>query len=302
MSSSPEGRAPSLVSVVLCSHNGARTLEEQLAALARQNYTGAWDLVFVDDGSTDESVALARQWSDRLPLRVVQAGPPGEPVGLACARNVGGWAARGEVLLFCDDDDVADEGWIAAMAAASRSSAAFGGHNEEQLLNDLGVREWRYPLTPGRLPIAFGVAKAPVGNNSGVWKYAFQAVDGFDPEFSEFSCGEEVDFFWRLQQAGYEVRYAADAVMHIRHRGSLKGLVRQSYRYGFANAVLFRRYRHLGLQRTSARETLAVVAKIVRGLPKALASGAKRGAWLRMTSYAYGQAAGSVRNRVWHLD
>ena len=87
-----------------------------MSALAEQQYDGNWELVFVDDGSTDSSVSIAESWSDRLPMRIVPTSESGDPVGLASARNIGGHAARGELLLFCDDDDVADEGWIAAFA------------------------------------------------------------------------------------------------------------------------------------------------------------------------------------------
>jgi GT2 family glycosyltransferase len=203
-------------------------------------------------------------------------------------------------LLFCDDDDIADKSWMSALAEAARTAAAFGGFNEEESLNDPGVRGWRYAWTPGRLPIAFGMVPVPVGNNSGVWSSAFREVGGFDAEFSE--SGEEVDFFWRVQLAGHDVRYVPNAIMHVRHRNSLKALVRQSYRYGIGSAMLYRRFRYLGLPRTSARQTLAVLARVARGVPKALISRRKRGAWLRMTSYACGQAVGSIRNRVWIVD
>ena len=84
---------------------------------------------------------------------------------------------------------MADEGWISAFAEAARESAAFGGFNEEELLNDPRIRGSRYAWTPGRLPIVFGRAPVPVGNNSGVWTSVFREVGGFDPEFSEFGSG-----------------------------------------------------------------------------------------------------------------
>ena len=291
-----------LVSVVLCTHNGEHTLADQLAALASQDYSGDWELVVVDDGSTDASVSIAESWSDRLRMRIVQTAEPGHPVGLASARNVGGNAARGDVLLFCDDDDVAHKAWISAFAEAARESAVLGGYNEEDTLNDPAVRDWRFPLTPGRLPIAFGVTQTPVGNNSGVWSSAFREVGGFDPRYSEFSSGEEFDFFLRVQLAGYAVKYVPNAIMHIRHRNSLKALVRQWYGYGLSNATLYARFRgDLELRSTSARETVGVIARIARGIPKALVSRRRQGAWLRMTSFAYGQAVASIRNRVWHV-
>ena len=302
MSSRLSTSAPDLVSVILCTHNGERTLADQLAALARQDYTGNWELVIVNDGSTDASVSIAESWSGRLPMRIVHTAEPGSPVGLASARNVGGNEARGDVLLFCDDDDVADEAWISAFADAACESAALGGFNEEETLNDPIVRYWRFPLTPGRLPIAFGKAHTPLGNNCGAWSTAFHEVGGFDPAYSQFSSGEEFDFFLRVQLAGYPLTYVPEAIMHIRHRNSLKSLVRQWYGYGLSNALLYTRFRDdLGVRGTTARETLGVLVRVARGIPKALATRRHRGAWLRMTSFAYGQVVGSIRNRVWHV-
>jgi len=290
---------PKLISVVLCCHNGAKTLSDQLTALSKQTYADAWELIFVNDWSSDDSVAVALSFASQLPIRIVETN---EPLGLARARNFGAAAAAGDVLLFCDDDDVADPEWIASYAAAARTTPAFGGHLEEHLLNPPSVQEWRYPVTPGRLPIAFGRVAVPVGCNCGVWASVFRDVGGFTGEFSKFGSGEEIDFFWRVQLAGYELRYVPTAVMHYRHRQTLKELARQSYRYGLGNAVLFRRFRHLGLQPTSTRTTLNRLAHIFRGMPKALVIPRNRGTWLRMTSYACGQAVGSMRNRVWYID
>ena len=296
------GGPAGLVSVVLCCHNGSRHLAYQLAALARQDYVGRWELVFVDDRSTDNSAAIAAEWSDRLPIRIVPSRLSGPPVGLAQARNVGGQSARGEVLLFCDDDDVADPGWISALAKAAEHSEAVGGFNEEQLLNEPRVRAWRQAMTPGRLPIAFGKLSFPVGNNSGVWTSVFEDLEGFEAEYSEFGSGEEVDFFLRLQLAGYNLQYVPSAIMHIRHRAGLKPLARQWYRYGRSNVVLYRRFQRVGLRPTSLKKTILVMIHVARGIPGAIVSEHKRGTWVRTTSHTYGQVEGSIRNRVWHVD
>jgi len=300
--SGSSGHPPSLVSVVLCCHNGARYLSAQLAALATQNYERGWELVFVDDRSTDNSLAIADSWSDRLPIRVVPTRVAGGPVGLAQARNIGGRAARGELLLFCDDDDVADSGWISALVGGAEHAAGVGGFNEEELLNEPRIRAWRHPLTPGHLPVAFGRFPFPVGNNSGVRTSVFLALGGFEHEYSEFGSGEEADFFVRLQLAGHEVRYVPTAIMHIRHRASLKALARQWYRYGRSNVVLYRRFAHVGLHGTSSARTVRRLFQLVCSVPGAIVSEPRRGAWVRSTSHSYGQVVGSIQNRVWHVD
>ena len=76
-------------------------------------------------GSSDETVAIAEQWQDRLPgLRIVAAD---EKAGLPYARNVGSRAATGRILAFCDADDVADPGWLAGLLAGTSRADIVGG-------------------------------------------------------------------------------------------------------------------------------------------------------------------------------
>ena len=58
---------PAHISVVLPILNGEAHLEEQLAALAAQTYAGPWELVAVDNGCTDRSMAIVESWRDRVP-------------------------------------------------------------------------------------------------------------------------------------------------------------------------------------------------------------------------------------------
>ena len=292
----------SLISVVLCCHNGARTVGDQLAALAQQDYTGPWELVFVDDYSTDDSVDIAESWHDRLPLRTVTTSGVDRPVGLAPARNVGGQAAHGDVLLFCDADDVAAPNWISAMADAAREAPGVGGFLDEDLLNDQSVRSWRFANTPGQLPLAFGEIAFAVGANCGVRSDVFRDLGGFDAEFAEFGCGEDMDFFIRVQLAGHELRYVPDAVMHYRHRDSLKHLARQWYRYGRTNTLNYARYRdRLKLPRTTSRQTLGFIWLTVPYVVNLVRGRERRGRWIRLTSFLAGEAVESFRQRVWHL-
>ncbi len=291
-----------LISVVLCCHNGARTLPEQLAALAEQDYTGPWELVFVNDASTDDSVAIAESWQDRLPLRTVSTNGGGRPVGLSSAKNVGGNAARGEVLLFCDDDDVADPMWISALVDATREAAAAGGILSDELLNEPRVRAWRFAATPGQLQVAFKTLPFAPSGNCGIRTAVFRELGGFNDELAEFCCGEEVDFFIRLQLAGYELRYAPNAIMHYRHRDSLRHLARQWYRYGRVTTINYAHFRgRMALPRTTAGETVRFAWAVVPHVVDLVRGNERRGRWIRLASFLAGEAVESVRLRVWHI-
>src|SRR5688500_9296124 len=97
-------------SVVVPVRDGAATIGEQLAALAQQDFPGSWEVVVADNGSRDGTADVVRSFRDRLPgLRLVDASA--RP-GASHARNAGAAAATGEVLAFCDADDVVDPGWL----------------------------------------------------------------------------------------------------------------------------------------------------------------------------------------------
>ena len=103
------------LSVVIPARNEEQTLPRQLDALLAQEWDKDWEVVVVDNGSTDgtaEVVTRLAQSDSRL--RLISAVTPG-----AChARNAGIAATSAPLLAFCDADDVVEPGWIAAIAAA----------------------------------------------------------------------------------------------------------------------------------------------------------------------------------------
>src|SRR5262245_31970854 len=105
-----------MVSVVLPCYNAASTIAEQLEALASQRSLEPWELIIVDNRSTDESMAIVERFAEAIPgLRVVEAT---ERAGRSYARNVGVGAARGASIAFCDADDVVGTGWLSAITDA----------------------------------------------------------------------------------------------------------------------------------------------------------------------------------------
>ena len=105
-----------MISVVVPVRNGMPWIEEQIRALAAQRCDEPWEVVIADNGSTDGTLEFARDWSashDHF-LVVDASGLP----GTSAARNAGVEVARGELLAFCDADDVVRPDWLAHCAAA----------------------------------------------------------------------------------------------------------------------------------------------------------------------------------------
>jgi glycosyltransferase involved in cell wall biosynthesis len=99
-------------SVIVPARNAAETLPRTLASLARQDLDGSYEVIVVDDGSTDDTAQLASAGPG--PVTVVGQGP----LGPAAARNRGVEQSRARVLAFCDADVYPCRGWLRAGVAA----------------------------------------------------------------------------------------------------------------------------------------------------------------------------------------
>jgi glycosyltransferase involved in cell wall biosynthesis len=101
---SREVAPPSSLSVVIPAYNAAGTLAHQLEALAAQRCDQDWEVLLVDNGSTAGTADLARRYARRFQaFRIIAAGPER---GHSSPRNARARAARGELFVYCDADDV----------------------------------------------------------------------------------------------------------------------------------------------------------------------------------------------------
>jgi hypothetical protein len=99
-----------LVSVVLATRNRSRLLERAIASVLAQTYPN-WELVVVDDGSTDDTADTIASFDDARIRRLAGGG-----VGASAARNLGLAATTGEYVTFLDDDNLMAPGWLRAIA------------------------------------------------------------------------------------------------------------------------------------------------------------------------------------------
>ncbi len=283
------------VSVVIPLYNNAGTLGEQLDALSRQTFAGPWEVIVSDNGSTDGGREVALQWREKLPsLEVVDAS---DKKGTPHARNVGARAARGDLILVCEADDIVGPEWVAAMARGGEDCDLVGGTLDDETLNDPLVRSWRW-VPKDRLPTPLSFLPYAVGANCGVRRTVFEALGGWNEDYVR--SGDDVEFSWRAQVEGYRLCYVPDAVVSYRYRAGLKALARQFYVYGRTSPRLYRDFRGRGVPRRSLRRAAQDWLWLLTHVPK-LASSRGRGAWIRQAALSAGYARESVNLRVLYL-
>ena len=282
-----------LVSVIIPTRNQAALLPHQLCALGSQTYDGDWELVIADNGSTDQTAAVAQDWADRFPhLRIVDAS---RRIGVNCARNEGARAARGELLLYCDSDDVVTPGWVEGMVDVARSCDLVGGRIDRQTLNDPVSTAWRTPLQEDRLPIALAFLEYAIGSNFGIWAAVLHEIGGWNEDYCD-GC-DDIELCWRAQLAGYRIGFATDAVIRYRYRVGLMAHARQSFGYGFAVPLLHRDFRDYGLPRYGLCRYLRELVSLAGGAWHLLRSRRFQGQWMWSAAYWAGRVCGNINHR-----
>lgn len=282
------------VSVVIASYNVERHLARQLEALAAQQCPWPWEVILADNGSTDRTLAIAEEFRERLPqLRVIDAS---SRRGAAAARNSAVRVARGEWIVFCDADDEVAPGWLAAMARGLSEHPSVAARLDHERLNapwSRSVRHLQTGLSQTSTPFLTYTYAAALG----VHRSAHDLVGGFD-ESLWLAC-EDRDYCYRLQLAGVPLTLVPEALVHYRHRDTLRGIYHQARAYGVGNVRMYRDYRHLGLQRPSASRALTSWFLTPVKLPLALGGRRRMAAFAARMGWRVGRLEGCIRYRTW---
>ena len=219
------------VSVVVCSYNGAATLEECLHSLSKLNYPD-YEVILVDDGSRDNTRAIAEKFPNvRYHFQ--------KNMGLSAARNVGAELATGEVVAYTDSDCVADPHWLMYLMQAMQDQQvdAIGGPNVPP-----GSDSWTAkcvaasPGGPSHVMLDDQRAEHVPGCNMAFKRSTLLGLGGFDVQFRQ--AGDDVDVCWRLMDAGFTIGYAPAALVWHHRRTSVRAYFKQQEGYGRSEAML----------------------------------------------------------------
>ena len=198
------------VTVVVPARNAMATLPALLAALDRQTFDGSWDVVLVDDASTDATAEVAERWGARVVRLDRQSGP-------AHARNAGVAATRAPRVAFTDADCEPTPRWLARITAAlDDADLAMGpvrplpGVPVGPFDRTLHVRSESPLFETANLAIRRELAER-VG---GFEPFAARAAPGLRPAIDEGHFGEDAVFGWRARRLGARIVFEPAALVH----------------------------------------------------------------------------------------
>lgn len=278
------------LSVIIPCHNEAETLPAQLDSLLAQDWAGEWDIIVVDNRSTDDTAAVAERYSgSRVPVRVVSAN---EQAGIAYARNSGVRQTDAHSIAFCDGDDVVMAGWTAAMGEALRDDALVTGTLDGDQLNEAWLAKTRPMGSSDELP-RFGQVPFARGNNTAMHRSLWEELDGYDEDFDGL---EDIEFSVRAAGAGYSPRLVADARVAYRFRSGLRATWRQGIYYGRGRPWISQQAEAMGLGGPGRFDGLKSWAWLLSRVPT-LATRTGRHAWVFTLAVRWGVVRGAIKTR-----
>jgi len=266
-----------MLTVLMASHNGARTLPRVLDAYCKLDRpAGGWKLVIVNNGSTDATQEIIASFEARLPLTYIE-----EPtLGKSTALNTGLSSIAGDLVVMTDDDAVPKHDWLVQLRRAADSEPSFtifGGAIVP--LWEQEPQSWILPfcefmsITGPSWEEGPIVASRVFGPNMAVRSKIIEAGYRFDvslgPAGSLYEMGEDADFLQRISKAGFTAWHCKSAVVgHIirKHQMKKKWMLRRAralghamYRYEYVQYDEYKRPQPvllLGIPRYIIREVL----------------------------------------------
>jgi len=210
------------LSVIIPVRNSSGSLRRCLQAVLASSYVD-YECIVVDDSSTDDTVAMAREFPVRL--IVLSDGP----YGPGYARNRGAEVAQGDILLFVDSDVLITPDTIGqvveTMASRPRFAAVFGSYDDSPDGQGF-LSQYKNLFHHFVHQQAIGEAATFWAGCGAVRRDVFLALGGFDVQHYSRPCIEDIEFGYRLRAAGHEI--ALNKQIQVKHlkRWTLWGIIR----------------------------------------------------------------------------
>jgi glycosyltransferase involved in cell wall biosynthesis len=262
-----------MISVIISTRDRADKLCACLEsiAVAAPGFTTPIEVVLVDNGSRDRTPSVASSFTTRLPLRYTTEERP----GLSYGRNRGIVEARGDIIVFLDDDCLVAPDWLHVVAQEFEDPTldACGGRVE---LNDpedapVGIR-----TSPVREPVktVYQLFGGLPGCNLAVRRRVLDRVGHFDLHLgagSPTGSGEDTDFIYRMMLGGHYLLYVPTMVVYHDHGRRGQAVEELNCNYVRGRGAFYCKHILRGSRpifRLAARETVDLALEALRLAPQ----------------------------------
>ena len=229
-------------SIIIPVYNRPKEIDELLESLTQQDFSDEFEVLIIEDGSTDKSDLLVDKYKTQLNLKYFFK----ENSGAGASRNFGMQKATGNYFIILDSDVMLPKQYLSEVKSGLENNFtdAFGGPDAAHASFTPLQKAINYSMTSVLTTGGIRGKKQAVGKfqprsfNLGLSKAAFEKTQGF----SKMKNGEDIDLTFRLWQNGFETQLLEKAFVYHKRRSSLKQFFNQTFGFGTARPLLNKKY------------------------------------------------------------
>ena len=229
-------------SLIIPVFNRPQEIDELLESLTQQDFLDDFEVLIVEDGSTQKSDKIVEKYNGQLHLKYVFK----ENSGAGKSRNYGMQMATGNYFIILDSDVLLPKQYLSEVKKGLKINFtdAFGGPDKAHENFTALQKAINYSMTSFLTTGGIRGKKKAVGKfqprsfNFGISKKAFEKTNGF----SDLKNGEDIDLTFRLWENGFETQLIEKAFVYHKRRSTIRQFFTQTFGFGTARPLLNKRY------------------------------------------------------------
>ncbi len=228
-------------SVIIPVYNSEKTIKKTLEALLNQNFDEGYEIIIVDDGSSDKTVEICKKIAkkSKIPIRIFE----NEHHGPAWQRNFGAKKARGEIIVFTDSDCIPDKNWLKEMVKPFKDGiVGVQGTYRTANIDSWVARFEGYEIEKRHEKMKKEENIDFIGTFSAAYRRdIFLKFGGFDISFP-IASGEDPELSYRIHKAGYRMVLNPNAFVYHYHPDTIKKYLRQKFYRAYWRVLMYRKH------------------------------------------------------------
>jgi glycosyltransferase involved in cell wall biosynthesis len=229
-------------SLIIPVYNRPNEIDELLESLTKQDFSDAFEVLIIEDGSTEKSDLIVEKYKSQLSVKYFFQ----ENSGAGASRNFGMQNASGTYFIILDSDVVLPVQYISKVkkGLATHFTDAFGGPDAAHKSFTSLQKAINYSMTSFLTTGGIRGKKHAIGKfqprsfNFGLSQTAFNKTKGFDT----LKTGEDIDLTFRLWEKGFETQLIEKAFVYHKRRSSIQQFFKQTFGFGTARPILNKKY------------------------------------------------------------
>ncbi len=239
------------VSVIVPAYNSQKFISKCIEALLAQKYQcDDYEIIIIDDGSTDRTAEIVRAYPVKYLFQKNQ--------GPAAARNIGAKEAKGEIILFTDSDCVPSDNWIEEMIRPFEEPevmAVKGAYRNRQKSIMARFAQLEFEERFEMLKRAKSIDMIDT-YSAGYRRSIFLQMGGFDTNFP-VANNEDTELSYRMSKLNYKMVFNPEAIVyHLNHPNSLARYMKLKFWRGYWRMVVYKKFPDKMLKDTYTPQTL----------------------------------------------